>query len=264
MDENRGPGGVDTDHPWSTPSFCPVASRSSASTKAGDAQPFSRVCFEGFCASREVQGGQGHSCASRGGPLCIGRSRIDGEGSIAGSSPEGKDGGQSCQTSPRTSGRGSRSHQQVAICFGFVGTRQSRCRTFEGFSEEGSRAVSCSTTGRTVGFLSSIHRTCERTRVSCRGQDPRSPGRQAVGRISIGPGSADEGGGKCFRRSTARASSTVDPDEELQRLRVQVAKLEAEIARHRPSRGFLQPTSFPWMACQNHPRCRGSVQRSQR
>ena len=90
MDENRGPGGVDTDHPWSTPSFCPVASHS---TKAGDAQLFSRVCVEGFCASCEVQGSQGHeSCAFRGGPLCIGRPRINGEG-IAGSFPEGKDGG---------------------------------------------------------------------------------------------------------------------------------------------------------------------------
>ena len=187
-----------------------------------------------------------HTGASRGGPLCIGRPRIDGEGSMAGSSPEGKDGGKSCQTSPRTSGGGSRSHQQAAICFGFVGTRQSRCRTFEGFSEEGSRAVTCSTIGRTLGFLSPIHRTCERTRVSCRGQDPRSPGRQAVGRISIGPGSArsceDEGGGKSDEPPPEQVLRC-HPNEELQRLRVQVAKLEVEIARHRPSRGLSVPSA---------------------
>ena len=37
MDENRGPGRVDTDHPWFMPSFCPVASRSFASTEAKNA-----------------------------------------------------------------------------------------------------------------------------------------------------------------------------------------------------------------------------------
>ena len=35
MDENRGPGRVDTIHPWSTSSFCPMLSRSLASTEAG-------------------------------------------------------------------------------------------------------------------------------------------------------------------------------------------------------------------------------------
>ena len=70
MDENRGPGGVDTVDPWSTPSFCPVASCSLAFTEAGDAQLLSRV-FEGFCASREVHGGQKReNGASRGCPFC--------------------------------------------------------------------------------------------------------------------------------------------------------------------------------------------------
>ena len=180
MDENRGPGGVDTVDLWSTPSFCPMASRSLAFTEAGDAQPFSRV-FLGFCASHEVQGGQRHeSGASRGCLFCIGRPRIDGEGSITRSSSEGKDGGKSCQTSPRTSSGGRRSWLQSAL--DLLGHDSPDAKHLKvSLKKVQSRAVSCSTVGRTFEFLSPIHQTCERTRVSCRGEDPRSPGRQEVG-----------------------------------------------------------------------------------
>ena len=268
MDEDRGPGGrgLDTDHPWSGPSSCPVASRSLASTEAGDAQPISGVCFEGVRASGKVQGCQrNESGASRGGPLCIGTPRIDSEGSTAGSSPVGWR--QKLSNIPRTE-----RHPQFAICFGIVGTRQSRCRTVEGFSEKGIRAISCSTIGKKFGFLFPIHRTCERTCVSRRRQDPRSPGRQAVGGISIGQGSArscEDGGGRqvfpTIHRPSKFHSATSTRKFSASRFRLRSSRQRMQGTGIREGCQFLQPTSLPRMACQNqHRRCRGSVPSSQR
>ena len=71
MDEDRRRGG-DTDHPWSTPSSCPVATHSLASTEAGDAKPIKRVGFERARASlKSPRWSKTRMCG--GGSLSIGR-----------------------------------------------------------------------------------------------------------------------------------------------------------------------------------------------
>ena len=99
-----------------------MASRSLVSTEAGDAQPFRRVCLERFRASHEVQSCQRHeSSASRGGRLCIGRPRINGEGSIAGSSQEGKDGSESCPTSQERTSKAADRISRLQSALDFLG-----------------------------------------------------------------------------------------------------------------------------------------------
>ena len=125
MDENRDPGRVDTDHPRSTPWFCPVASRSSASTETRNAQPVSRVASKDSVPAVKSKVVKNTKAARLEAALsALGDQESTAKAALQESLRQAKMEAK-VPASPRMSGGGNKSHQQAAICIAFVGTRQS-------------------------------------------------------------------------------------------------------------------------------------------
>ena len=260
---------MDTDHPWSTPSFCPVASRSSASTEAGDAQLSAASVSKDSVPAVKSKVVKDTKVAR----LEAALSALGDQESTA------KAALQEALRKARMEAKVVRHPQERAaeaadrinrLQFALLGHDSPDAEHLKASLKKVQEQSRVRPLGERFGFFNSSNVRKD----ACLVQRPGSskPRKTSSWQNLNWPQAQQD-----LARMREEASVSDDPPP------VQVPRCDPDEELSAPqgsggeARGrdctaqaitrvvsFLQPTSFPWMACQNHPRCRGSVQRSQR